>query len=121
MSGESSVIAPKALPAAAMTTSTAVLSVGFETSANSSASGKQLPTHAHTFQNDESLKKHRDVGEVVAGLFTRKKKGKKTTDEHEYDDENHSHSKTSRGVSRDGFGSEASSLLSDDAHGIENG
>lgn len=118
MSDESSITptGPKPPPAATITSSTGALSVGSESSANSTASGKQ-----HTFHSDESQKKHRDVGEVVAGLFTRRKKGKKTIDEHEYDDENHLHSKTSRGVSRDGLDSEASSLLGDDVYGGENG
>ena len=91
--------------------SSAALSVasdGSGTSANSS--GKQSLNNAQTFHIDESQKKHRDVGEVMAGLFSRKKRGRKGTGEHDYED---------RGESRDGAGSEASSSLDayDDEHG----
>jgi len=90
--------------------SSAALSVASDGSGASANSGKNSLNHPQAFQSDESPKKHRDVGEVVAGLFSRKKRGRKGAEEHSHED---------RGESRDGAGSDASSLL--DAYGDEHG
>jgi len=87
--------------------SSAALSVASDGSGTSANSGKHSLNHTQTSHSDESQKKHRDVGEVVAGLFSRKKRGRKGAEEHDHED------------SRDGAGSEASSLL--DAYGDEHG
>ena len=90
--------------------SSAALSVASDGSGASVNSGKHSLNHVQTSQSDESQKKHRDVGEVVAGLFSRKKRGRKGAEELDHEE---------RGESRDGAGSEASSLL--DAYGDEHG
>lgn len=96
-------------------TSSAALSVASDASGSSIGSGKHSLNHAHTFHNDEPQKKHRDVAEVVAGIFTRKKKGKKGGEDQEFEDGSY------RGESRDDAGSEGNSALAFDAYGDENG
>ena len=75
---------------------------------NSANSSKVSLIHGHTYQPDDAQKKqHRDVGEVVAGLFSRKKKSRRAGDDNDAEDG------VKRTGSRDGPGSEASSLLFD--------
>ncbi|KAF8477370.1 hypothetical protein BDZ91DRAFT_709138 [Kalaharituber pfeilii] len=91
--------------------SSAALSVGSDGSA-SSVNSKVSLNHAYTFNsNDDYHRKHRDVGEVVAGIFSRKKKGKKNADENDQDDDSFG----PRGASRDGAGSEGSSMMAYEA------